>query len=336
MNVTLSKIIKPDMLFRMFLYFAAGCITIILSNTVTSAASMIIFPIISAVFCALLFAGVGLYAYIPLLIPVVIIGFVSGIDAVLSTLVIVIVSSVLGISIKNNTRPSFTIAYTTSAFALLSAAYIVISSILATGSFSVTEFFNLISDSFDSVAAAFSQAVSQTPELGITIDAEAYSTVLKSVFAGVYIAVELILVCIYYYLTLFSASIFKDPVLKTEHSLFDIKPTVITVWVYMICLVLSPAASYGTSVHFYTHLTTNILTVLCPLFFFSGMYYITRIKFRKERSSPLLLIIAAAATVFFGLFSVLLIYVIYCGIVYSIRYRIKNTKNTTDNLDERK
>lgn len=337
MDLGFVKKLDTKYVFRLFLYFSAACAAMILSNIVTSVGTFLIVPVISVIFTALLFSSIGLYAFIPMIVPITVIGAVSGLSPAISALMTVLFAGVIGYSIKRRIRPSFAVAFGACALVLTSVIYVVGYSIVITGSFSITEYFASLSDTFDSVALSIAKLINESGEFNFTLDASVYSTAMKSIFIGVYIAVELIISCIAYLMTLVVSRWVKDSIADfKEFSLFDIKPTMSTVLVYIISLIASPIMSSSAQVHFYTHLATNISLIISPIFFFAGIYYLARIKFAKEHGSPLLLIISIAAVLLFGLIPILPIYVTFCGVIYSIRYRFKKELTAPpDNSDER-
>jgi hypothetical protein len=310
----------------------------ILSNIITSVSTFIIVPAISIAFTALLFANLGFYAAILMLIPIAVIGAVSGLSPALSAFMTILFAAVLGFSIKKRVRPSFTVTFGACTLVLTSVIYIVGYSIITTGGFSASEYFASLSDTFDTVALSIAKLINESGEFNFTLDASVYSTAMKSIFIGVYIAAELIISCVAYLATLVISRWVKDAVADfKDFSLFDIKPTTSTVIVYIISLVASPIMSSSAQVHFYTHLATNISLIISPIFFFAGIYYLAKIKFRTEHGSPLFLIISVAAVLLFGLLPILPIYVTFCGVVYSIRYRTKKELIAPpDDSDERK
>ena len=337
MDLSFIKKFDAKYIFRLFLYFSASCGAMILSNIVTSVSTFLIVPIIAIVFSALLFANIGLYAAIFMLIPIAVIGAVSGISPALSVLMTALFAGVIGFSIKRRVRPSFTVTFGACTLVLTSAIYIVGHSIITTGGFSASDYFATLSDTFDTVALSVAKLINESGEFNFTLDASVYSTAMKSIFIGVYIAAELIISCIAYLATLIVSRWVKDDVADfKDFSLFDIKPTTSTVIVYIISLIASPIMSSSTQVHFYTHLATNISLIISPVFFFAGIYYLAKIKFQKEHGSPIFLIISVAAVLLFGLLPILPIYVTFCGVVYSVRYRAKKESVTPpDDSDER-
>ncbi|MBQ7821442.1 MAG: hypothetical protein IJ391_04075 [Clostridia bacterium] len=329
MNISSSKKLTPEILFRLFLYFAASTAAIILSYVISSSSSFILTPVLSTVFFALFTAHTGVIAAAFALIPICFIGFTAGISAAVSVGMSVLVACVIGLSIKKGTRPSFTVMYAASALVLSEAVYTVCYSLITTGTFSVTEYFTAISDMVDYSVNTLAQYLSNTPELKLTIpNPEVYSDAMKAVFAGIYIMVQTVIASVIYLLTLTAAKLTHDSKVYSGHELFDLKPTLATVWVYVLCLAFSPILSSSTEIHFYTHLTTNIVTVLTPIFLFAGIYYLVNIKFKVEHGAPTFLIMTAIFTVVFGMFQLLFIYLIFCGVTYAIKYRSKKDADT--------
>ena len=68
----------------------------------------------------------------------------------------------------------------------------------------------------------------------------------------------------------------------------------------------------------------NILLILTPILLFSGVYYVFKIKFKVEHSSPLMLIISIVVSLF-GAYPILIFYLALSGVTYSFKY--SNLKN---------
>lgn len=331
MNHSLRNDLAPTVILRLFLYFAASCGAIVLSQTISSFLLSLLTFLPAVSFMALLFAHIGYPAALLSLIPMILIGVIDGIEAALLVAIIAVLAAVIGISLKKGVRPSETILLASSTYFIGYALYIVAVSFIVNGSFSVTEFFKNISLSLDELISQLVKALNNVSEVK-TANTYALSSIVKALSLGTYIAYQTVVTCLAYLFTVAAARITKDKKIFTIDAMFDLKPSIITVAVYIICIVFSPITfSSVTETHFYTYLTTNIATILTPIFFFTGIYYLAKIKFKVEHGSTFFPIIVVIISLVFGMIQLLVIYLSFCGVMYSIRYRTAKQQGSSEN-----
>lgn len=330
MNHSLRDNLVPATILRLFLYFAASCTAIVLSHTMSSFLLSLLTFLPAVAFMALLFVHIGYLAALLSLIPIIFIGLTDGIESALAVAIIAVIAAVIGISVKKGSRPSETVLFASSAYFVGYALYIVAVSLISNGAFSLTQFFKDLSLSLDELILELVKALNNVSEVK-TADVSALSSVVKALSIGAYITYQATVICLAYLFTLAAARITKDKKIIIADSMFDLKPSIITVVVYIICIVFSPMIfSSAAETHFYTYLTTNIATILTPIFFFTGIYYLAKIKFKVEHGSLFFPIIIAVMALVFGMIQLLVIYLSFCGVMYSIRYRTQKKQDSTD------
>lgn len=237
----------------------------------------------------------------------------------LSAALIPILASTIGISIKKGLRPSDTIVVSTVVYILAAAAVLALQMMLANGVFSPKELFTALSDTIDSATEALLSELTSLSGIS-NVNGNMIAATVKAMFIGGYIAMQSLVVLLAYYAVLWAARLTRDAHFPQSTKLFDVKPRAASAWIYTLCLLFSPISySSITSIHFYTYLTTNLATILTPVFFFTGVFYIVNVKFKQEHGSPLFLILSIAAALF-GMYQILVIYLAFCGIIYTIRY----------------
>lgn len=310
---------SPQTVLRLFLYFAVFTCGMVLSQTLSSLFLSLATVLISVVAFSLLYYRIGCISLLTVLIPLAFIGLSSGISALLSAALIPILATALAISIKKGLRPSDTIVVSTVVYILAAAAVLTLQMLLANGAFSPKELFNALSDTIDSTTEALLSELSSLASV-TNVNGNMIASTVKAMFIGGYIAMQLLVVLLAYYSVLWAARLTRDARFPQSTELFDVKPRAVSAWIYTLCLLFSPISySSTTSIHFYTYLTTNLATVLTPLFFFTGIFYIANIKFKKEHGNPLFFVLSIAAALF-GIYQLLVIYLAFCGVVYTIRY----------------
>ena len=315
---------------RLLLYCAAAIISLILARVMGSVLLSVILCTVSVAFFTMMFSTVGIPAILPSLIPIIVICFSESVISALSSLTIVIIAASFGLSARKKLRPVETILIASAIFIVFSAALAVLEIIATNGNFSVKESLGNIVTILDKTLAGIAETYKTAT--GHTISNISYiSSTLKSMLVGVVLSSYIAATSFYYMLTVLCAKLVRESSIYKGKKSFEILPSRISAWVFIVCAVISLVFAVNhADVRFYTHLPTNIIVVLSPLFIFAGIYYVFNVKYKVERTSPVFTIIVLVASLLFGLVQFIPLYFAFSGITYTLRYNTQHSITSKD------
>ncbi len=316
---------------RLLLYYAVAIISLLLSRVMGSVILSVIFCTVSIAFFTMLFSKNGIITILPSLLPIVLIGFTESVISAMSAFIIVIVSASFGLSLRKRLRPVETVLITSAVFLVFSLCFAVVENVMSSGYFSIKESVSRILTLLDNTIAGVADAYKTTT--GYSISNLGYiSSTLKAILVGLTLSSYISATCFYYFLTMLIAKIIREKDVYSEKKSFEIMPSRASAWVFIVCVFISLFfTATSANVRFYTHLPTNIMIILSPLFIFAGIYYLFNIKYKVEHASPVFTIIVIIASLLFGLIQIIPVYIAFSGITYTLRYGEKNgIKPTND------
>ncbi len=319
MNFKFADKYDFNAILRVIIYFVAGCIALVLTRTMSSVLISFTLTIISVCALALLFARMGYSALILSLIPVLFIGFTDSYTAAFTSASYVILAAAIGISLKNNARPSDIILVSSSAYVLVSVVFVATDLILANGFLSFSEYLGVLNNNLNEMLNRIVATYSEITGLAVNNTSELITNA-KALLPGSIISAFVISACISYFATIALSRVVRDTEIYKGKTMFDIKPSHVSAWVFVISIIFSAFFGTGQSdIHFYTYLPTNLSTILSPVFVFSGIYYLVNIKFKVEHASPAFTIFVFAASLLTGMFQIIIVYLAFCGTSYTLK-----------------
>ncbi len=315
-----SRIPKDtSFLLRILIYFTIACATLILTRMISSLFISFFLTVISVSLFALLFSHTGYLAIVLCLISTAFIALTDSYDAALLLFPHMVLAGAIGLSVKYKVRPSNTILISTSAYLLSTLVFGAAGIILTSGISFLIEFVKNIPAEIDKAYALLADIVNTILKVEIK-NTDILVSNAKALLIGIVLSSFVVSVCIAYFSTIAAARIACDKKIYSGKSMVDIKPSVISVWIYIICVVISVFFVSGSDkIHFYTHLSTNLVTVLTPIFVFTGIYYLANIKFKVEHANPGFTIFILIISLLLLQLQVIVYYLSYCGLTYTLK-----------------
>lgn len=315
-----SKISEnTSLLLRILIYFTVACATLILTRMISSLFLSLFLTVISVCLYALLFSHTGYLAMVFCLLPTAFIALTDSYAAALMIFPHMILAGAIGLSVKHKVRPSNIILISTSAYVLSTLVFGVSEMILTSGTSFLVEFVKNLPSEIDVFFSRLTELVNTIPEVDIK-NADIIVSNAKALLIGSVLSAFVVSVCITYFATIAVARIACDKKIYSGKSMVDIKPSVISVWIYIICVLISVFFVSGSDkIHFYTHLSTNLVTVLTPIFVFTGIYYLANIKFKVEHANPGFTIFILVISLLLAQLQIIVYYLSYCGLTYTLK-----------------
>ena len=146
-----------------------------------------------------------------------------------------------------------------------------------------------------------------------------YAAVFKSVLVGAFLSVQMLLVCISYFIAHLVSTVFRTPLPSFGEKAFDLRTERVSAVIFLISFAI--AAFIPTNPikpNLIIIAASNLYSVLSPLYFCIGIYYLIRIKYRIEKSNFISLILFAVLSFFAGP-QILIWFVTLEGSFYSIK-----------------
>ncbi|MBE6606175.1 MAG: DUF2232 domain-containing protein [Ruminococcaceae bacterium] len=323
---------NTSVLLRILIYFAFGCAGVILTRTINSLFLSFFLTVIVVCLFALLFSHTGYFAIIFCILPTVFIALTDSYSAALLLFPHMILAAVIGLSIKHRVRPSNTILIATSAYLLSMLLFGSAEIVLTSGISYLIGFLKNLPSEIDNFFVLLTDILNTIPEVDIK-STDIIVSNAKALLVGSILSAFVVSVCITYFSTVVLARIARDKKVYSGKSMVDIKPSIISVWVYIICVLISVFfVSANDKIYFYTHLSTNLVTVLTPIFVFTGIYYLANIKFKVEHANPGFTIFILVVSLLLAQLQIIVYYLSYCGITYALKtyYADKLSMGTVD------
>ncbi len=262
----------------------------------------------------------GIFALIPAVLTFTVVLIFEDPVGAINSISFVLPALVAGFAFRKQYRPVSVIAGISVAHLITKLISYTIITLINEGAFSFVGEFESLSNDLKTIAEYSSEAF-----VGITgmkiASIDAVVSILKAMMIGVYLSSIVLESCIVYVIIALAFRITKADRDVSVGNVFDIIPSRITAFVYVVCFVIALFSNVSTdNIRYYSMLSQNLLLILTPLMLFSGAYYIFSIKFKVEHSSPFTLILAIVSCLF-GAFPILIFYFALSGVKYSFKYR---------------
>ena len=266
----------------------------------------------------------GLFTLIPSIVVLSAILITENHTSVLSALEFLPLALISGFVLRNSKRPVNVIVSLSAGFILYDAV-IFATDMFASGiGLTFNGIIQTLTSGIESNATEMVNAVTELTGYQL-LGVDTMITFMKALAIGNYVSMTVIKACVVYIAIAASFKISKCERDITDSSMLNVKVTRITAVIYIICLLLTIFSTVSPDkVKYYSMLSQNILLILTPILLFSGVYYVFKIKFKVEHSSPLMLIISIVVALF-GAYPILIFYLSLSGVTYSFKYN--NLKN---------
>ena len=305
---------------RVSLYFLSACVMLFLSRMFNSFLFSLITALIYVCLFALFCSHTGFKGAVFIVLPLLAVLFTDGYQTVLLTLPSLLLASAIGLSMKSDCRPCESVIISTVIYSASSLLFNIISVLVGKTFSSPADYFSKISSMLDQLFVEAAAIITETTGTVIN-NLNAIMSTAKILMIGGILSAFLCITIIYYYATVLISQLTRDHTIYKGTSLYDIKPSRISAWVYIICFILSSMISSDvkSEIHFYTYLPTNISIILTPIFTFTGIYYLKNIRVKAERKSLAFPLVILIISILLGMYQLIILYLNYCGLSYTLK-----------------
>ncbi len=287
--------IKASPFKRASLFFAAT-VLFVLVGIFSNLSAMWVCLTLSASLFALFFASSPTVFILALLLPLAALLFTSGpVFTFLAALFLPIGISFSN-SIKMGLSPADTVRNAFTAHILAVVVFVFVAAIALTDG-SLEKLFNMLSGYLDRAVDVLKESIpKEDTEILKVIDN--YKSIIKMLAAGMFLALELVCVCLSYFATvLISRLMHLEGSLKRKGA-FDLRTSRLSGFIYFALFIISafmPLDINNTAS--FTIAIINLYTMLTPLFVYIGIYYLVT-KFKRERKRAYFLFFIIAISLF--------------------------------------
>ena len=266
----------------------------------------------------------GLFSLIPAVLVLSAIFITENHTSVISAVEFLPLALISGFTLRNAKRHVNVIISLSAGFILYDAAIFAIDAFLSGINLSFDGILQTLTAGIENDAVGMVNTITELTGYQL-LGFDTMITFMKALAIGNYVSMTVIKACIVYFAIAVVFKLSKCERDVTDGSMLNVIVTRITAVIYIICLLLTIFSTVSPDkVKYYSMLAQNILLILTPILLFSGVYYVFKIKFKVEHSSPLMLIISIVVSLF-GAYPILIFYLALSGVTYSFKY--SNLKN---------
>ena len=185
--------------------------------------------------------------------------------------------------------------------------------------FSFAAEIELVSSYIENNVSALFESISSINRVDLG-NVDVFISLAKAVAVGTYITVGVSKSCMIYFVTaiLFKITKLDKNIMST--GIFNVITSKVTAIIYIICLLFTLFSGVSPdNIKYYSMLAQNVLLILTPVLIYSGIYYISTIKFKIEHSSPFMLVLSIIISLL-GAYPILIFYLALSGVTYSLKY----------------
>ena len=331
MNLFISE--KKIPVIKLITVLLVGLISIILTRvSFIYGPSFLLLAITIACF-AFVSYYTGLYSLIPAVVLFVAVFLIEDFQSAFAILAFLPPALAAGFSLRFAKRPVTVILSVSVAYILFELVSFIFDRIVSDGTFSFTAEFSYISSYIENNVSALFETISGVTgaEFG---NVDAFISLAKAVAVGTYVSFGISKSCMIYFATAILFKITKSDKINMSTGIFNVITSKVTAIIYIICLLFTLFSGVSPDkIRYYSMLAQNVLLILTPVLIYSGIYYITTIKFKKEHASPFMLVLSIIISLL-GAYPILIFYLALSGVTYSLKYS-ELKKNEDSDYDEK-